>query len=209
MDQTKNDSCQKTWSAVPVLGDHGKTRIGFSYIDLYSFLSKLSWLCSTELDAKSPASNRFAASNPSKTRPGKIASQQPTKTAGLVKKHGKSKNLHRGHRGLKRGRVNNFCRVFFPKPLWIYNFNMRQKWFQGILFTYSWALATWTLFSLALWLATRDPGVFCLLPVSRSLAASNTCIICDQILRYSSIHSHPQAKPWTSNNETLHQKWQK
>lgn len=85
---------------------------------------------------------------------------------------------------------------------------MHQRWFQGILFTYS-ALATWTLFSLALSLATRDPGVFCLLPVSRSLAASNTCIICDQILRYSSIHSHPQAKAWTSNNETLHQKWQK
>ena len=160
MDQTKNDSCQKTWSAVPVLGDHGKTRIGFSYIDLYSFLYKLSWLCSNELDATSPASNRFAASNPSKTRPGKIASQQPTKTAGLVEKHGKKENLHRGHRGLKRGRVTNFCRVFFPKPLWIYNFNMRQRWFQGILFTYSWALATWTLFSLALWLATRDSPVF-------------------------------------------------
>ena len=126
-----------------------------------------------------------------------------------MKKHGKNENLHRGHRGVKRGRVTNFCRCFFPKPLWIYNFNMHQRWFEGIPFTYSSALATWTLFSLALWLATRDsPGVFCLLPVSRSLAASSTCIICDQILRYSSIHSHPQpnlepatTRPYTKSDK--------
>ena len=48
---------------------------------------------------------------------------------------------------------------------------------KGILFTYSSTLAT-------------CPEVFRLLPVSRSLAASNACIICDQILRSSGVHSH-------------------
>lgn len=33
------------------------------------------------------------------------------------KSMGKNENLHRGHRGLKRGRVTNFCRrFFFPNP---------------------------------------------------------------------------------------------
>lgn len=126
------------------------------------------------------------------------------------KSMGKNENLHRGHRGLKRGRVTNFCRrFFFPNPC---EFTISictkdgskafcSRTHRPLLHEHS--------ISLALWLATRDPGVFCLLPVSRSLAASNTCIIRDQILRYSSIHSHPQTKPWTSNNETLHQKWQK